>query len=439
LGINPWIYDVAAYNVWLRPVGLLACLDSLRRAGCRVALLDCLDPTWGDVDWPAPQPSGAGPFPKREIPGPVEIDALKRAFGRYGLDREAVAGALQRMPEPPDVVLVTTLMTYWYPGAMAALDLVRRTWPEVPAVLGGVYPTCCPEHARRLVQATNPPGVAMAGPLERGDNWRTLWSLLGAGAPAVPEAAGFGLALDRYPAPDYSPVLGSRGCPFACAYCASRVLQGGFRQRSAGAVWAEIEPELAKGVRNLVFFDDALLVRPEAWLTPVLERLARFREREPGLALHAPNALHLRYLTPELTRLFKRAGLATVRLGLETLDFGARMDAKVREEEWERGLDCLLQAGFAPQSLGVYLLFGLPGQDLGALEAAVSEVRRRGLIPHLAQYSPIPGSELFPAACEASPYDLAGEPLFQNSSLWPCVPGGFDWAEHRRWKTLLRG
>ena len=30
LGINPWIYDFAAYNLWSRPAGLLAGLRMLR-------------------------------------------------------------------------------------------------------------------------------------------------------------------------------------------------------------------------------------------------------------------------------------------------------------------------------------------------------------------------------------------------------------------------
>ena len=64
LGINPWILDFAAFNLWSRPVGLLACLDMLRNSGARVSLMDCLDPTWEGVPWPKP--------------------------GKYGTDRKSV-------------------------------------------------------------------------------------------------------------------------------------------------------------------------------------------------------------------------------------------------------------------------------------------------------------------------------------------------------------
>jgi len=42
--VNPWIYDFAAYDLWLRPYGLLRLGGLLRTRGYRVALLDLLDP-----------------------------------------------------------------------------------------------------------------------------------------------------------------------------------------------------------------------------------------------------------------------------------------------------------------------------------------------------------------------------------------------------------
>ena len=41
--INPWITDFAAYNLWIRPLGLLYIASLLRENGFRVTLIDCLD------------------------------------------------------------------------------------------------------------------------------------------------------------------------------------------------------------------------------------------------------------------------------------------------------------------------------------------------------------------------------------------------------------
>ena len=41
--VNPWIADFAAYNFWIKPLGLLNIADLLRENGFRVTLIDCLD------------------------------------------------------------------------------------------------------------------------------------------------------------------------------------------------------------------------------------------------------------------------------------------------------------------------------------------------------------------------------------------------------------
>lgn len=431
LGINPWIHDFAAFNVWSRPVGLLACLDMLRKAGASVALMDCLDPTWRETKWPNPGKYGTGRYPKEEIDTPEPLGFMDRRYSRYGLPRDMVREALKSIAPKPDAVMVTTIMTYWYPGALDILDICADIWPDVPRFLGGSYATLCTSHAEKHANA-----ILQQGPLERPDNWSAFWETLDSTPPAIPENAGLSLALDLYAEPAYSVILGSRGCPFDCEYCASRALYPDFTQGEHKRIMAAIQSEYDRGVRDFAFYDDALLIKPERWLWPVLDSIV---DRELDLRLHTPNAMHIRRLSSNVCRTLKRAGLHTVRLGLETTDFDNRNDVKLTREEWEGGARCLLEAGFDLDDIGVYILFGLPGQDLSNVETAVEHVRSFGFRPHLAHYTPIPGSPMFETACKASPYPLAHEPLFQNNSIWPCVPGGFNWDEAKRWKLLLQG
>ncbi|MGA1791166.1 MAG: radical SAM protein, partial [bacterium] len=41
--VNPWIYDFAAYDYWLQPLGLLSIAGLLRRNGFHLSFVDCLD------------------------------------------------------------------------------------------------------------------------------------------------------------------------------------------------------------------------------------------------------------------------------------------------------------------------------------------------------------------------------------------------------------
>ncbi|MDD5343996.1 MAG: hypothetical protein PHW12_06205, partial [Smithella sp.] len=42
--INPWIHDFAAYDFWIKPLGLLYLGGLLRQNGHKVHFIDCLDP-----------------------------------------------------------------------------------------------------------------------------------------------------------------------------------------------------------------------------------------------------------------------------------------------------------------------------------------------------------------------------------------------------------
>ena len=133
-------------------------------------------------------------------------------------------------------------------------------------------------------------------------------------------------------------------------------------------------------------------------------------------------------------------GFKTIRLGLETAFFEERrsLDIKVGPSEFERASANLKEAGFTEDDLGAYLLFGLPGQSMKALEASIRIVRGAGIRPVLAQYSPIPHTVLWNEAVRASRYDLASDPIFHNNSIFPCQKEPFLWEKISYLKSLTQ-
>ncbi|MBF0528811.1 MAG: B12-binding domain-containing radical SAM protein [Deltaproteobacteria bacterium] len=426
--INPWIHDFAAFDLWAKPLGLLYLAAMLRQARVEVRLLDCLDRGHPEAEAPRIKKDGlpgAGRWRREIIPTPPPLADVPRYFARYGwplalFRREVAAGP------KPDLILVTSIMTYWYPGVTEAVGIVKEIWPDVPTVLGGIYATLCPEHARRHSGAD----IVLAGPGEKslpsilsglagidtnglkGWDWRSVWP-----------------ALDLYPKLDFAPLLTSRGCPGKCPYCSSRLLFPFYTPRETSDVVSEIEDRYHRwSIRHFTFFDDALLIRSETHLMPILDEVCR---RDIRISFHAPNGLHVNLITRELAALMFQAGFKTIRLGLESLDPERQslLGGKVLPGDFEAAVSRLLEAGFAPHGIGVYILCGLPGQDPAELQATVEVVRAMGVRPYFAEYSPLPGTALWDQAVAASPFDLSGEPLYQNNSFFPCRGPGFSWRE----------
>jgi radical SAM superfamily enzyme YgiQ (UPF0313 family) len=433
--VNPWIDDFAAYDVWARPLGLLRLGALLRDHGCRVTLVDCLDRFHPRAPGGNPGArNGRGPFSKTRLPKPPGLADVPRHFSRYGIPEEWLREDLRRLPRP-HLVLATSGMTYWYPGLQATLAQVREAFPGVRILLGGPYATLWPEHAKDVSGAhrvlTGAADTRILDLVAEETGWRASarYPLEDLDARPYP-------AFDLQSALGFVPLLTSEGCPFDCAYCASRLLHPGFRRRHPAAVAREVRFwATSRGVRDFVFYDDALLVDPEEHAVPLLERILR---DVPPVRFHTPNAVHIRGITPHTAALMRRAGFHTVRLGLETLEAPARrhLDRKTSPAEFAQAAAYLREAGFSPREAGAYLLVGLPQQDLAAVAQAIQAVRASGLQPIPTYYSPIPGTRLWPQALAASRYDLAADPLFTNNAVLPCRREGFDWEVVRTLKRL---
>lgn len=435
--INPWIDDFAAYDFWAKPLGLLTIGGILRMHGYKITYIDCMDrfhpgltktPTHGEF--------GKGHYLKRQIAKPQKLHDVPRTFSRYGIPEALVRKALTESPKP-EAVLVTSIMTYWYPGVSALIKIVREMMPQVPVLLGGIYATLCYDHAVKHAGADRV--LSTEADLKVVEVLDQLTGFAG-GRQFLPDE------LDTYPYPafdlqhtiPYVPILTGRGCPFHCAYCASGFLNPRLGRRSPEHVVGEIIYWHEKfGVKDFAFYDDALLIDADSHMIPILEEIIR---RRPKVRFHTPNALHIRPLAKEIAQLLFHAGFKTVRLGLETAFFEDRhfLDNKVGPSEFEKAVGYLKRAGFTAEAVGAYLLFGLPGQHFSELEASLKAVKACGVKPILAQYSPVPHTRLWADAVKASRYDLGSDPIFHNNSIFPCQKEPFSWQEISYLKMLTR-
>ncbi|UCF84768.1 MAG: radical SAM protein [Desulfobacteraceae bacterium] len=419
--INPWIYDFAAYDLWSKPLGLLYLAGYLRCCGFKIHLIDCLNVHHpgmkGDKSMKTPtrRSYGTGKYWRQEVPKPLPLKVIPRPYSRYGLSLKTFAEELNKIRKPA-AILVTSLMTYWYPGVKEVISLAKKVHPNVPIILGGIYARLCHDHASQNMLADRI--VIESDPV----SLLEVLSEFGIPTPGIPPDS----VLPPYPAfellsqIDYVCLLTSRGCPYQCRYCASHFLDPQPTRRDPGEVLEEIVFWYKEyKVRDFAYYDDALLFAPEKYFALLLENLAR---QNLGLRFHTPNAVHVKEITAHVASLMHQTGFRTIRLGLETSDFSLHrdLDNKISEGDFERGVQNLLRAGFAHNEIGAYILMGLPGQSVDSVMKTIDFVANTGAIPLLAEYSPIPHTSLWKRAISHSEYDLTSEPLFHNNSLLPC-------------------
>ncbi len=417
--INPWIYDFAAFDLWARPLGLLYIASLLRSAGYEVDWIDCTDRFDPEITEKQGKATsfGCGGYYSEEVEKPAVLRWMNRRYKRYGMPVEVFISRLRRM-EPPTAIFITSRMTYWYPGVQEAIRHCRALFGGVPIVLGGIYPTLCPDHASVHCDAD----FIITGEGE----WQlpSLLSKLSRPLKSLPALDADNLDCLPWPAFDLLgsqvalPIYTSRGCPFHCTYCASSLLSPRFRRRDPERVGEEIRVHIQQyGTTDFAFYDDALLLdSPQHF-----ERLLDFLIQHNVCArFHSPNGLACQMITMSVARKMLQVGFKTVRLSLETANPERLVLLNRRHslEAFRNAVRVLRAAGFQGRDIGVYLMIGLPGQSEEEITEGVRLVLNTGATPKLAEYSPIPGTEEWHHAVENASMDITDEPLLHNNSVY---------------------
>lgn len=412
LAVNPWICDFKAYDFWIKPLGLLFVSALLEKNGFKVSLVDCMNRLHPSAEHLVKYKNdGTGKFLSFEIDKPKLYEKVPRIYRRYGLSDEALFGDLDKIPVP-DLIMVTSMMTYWYPGVHRMIRVLKERFPGVPVILGGVYASLCPEHAREKSGADHV--VSRFDPVEF---VKFACHLTGMTPVFLPPDFSYypPPSYHLYPRLEYGVVMTSRGCPFKCSYCASPLLSPHFFRKKPDEAAGEILSLADRfNIEKFAFYDDALLVDQENHIIPILERL---ESSGRSFSFFTPNGLHGRYITPSLAKLMQRAGFRQLRISLESTDekFLRQSGGKVTPGETEKAVNSLLDAGFSRDSIGIYLIMGIPGQSFEECNLSIEYVNRLGVQIRLSDYSPVPGTADFNSV-RAIFGESLDEPLFHNNT-----------------------
>lgn len=392
--VNPPIFDFTAFDFWLRPYGMMRVAGQMPPS-CELSFFDFLITPKRDA-W------GRGHFTCIDAPKPAPLSDIPRKFRRFGRPRAEFREFLRTRSF--DAVLIQTLMSYWYLGIREVIEDLRSLQPSAKIVLGGIYATLCPSHARSLGADLVIEG-AVLDPL-----WRSLSIAPQAGIPYwPPEYADVGI------------IKISEGCPLRCTYCSAPLFWPGFTERPISDSLDELNHLLALGAKNIAFYDDALLYRADRVLIPFLEACVKNNAK---VLFHTPNALNARFMTPDLARLMVRAGFASFFLGLESHDSSWQRSTggKIASDEFAAAVNHLRAAG--ARSIVAYIIAGHPDQDGQDPESAIRFANECGAKVLLSEFSPIPGTV---DGSKSEKWADLSEPLSHNKTAFAIRRLGTDY------------
>jgi len=404
--INPPVYDFASFDFWLKPLGLMYISSLLKNGGKEIAYFDVMDRFHPLAPFSKSDKWGRGKFFSDVVEKPEPLKDIPRKYKRYGIPKLYLEKIIAETHW--DYILLTTTMTYWYYGAMEVLNFIRKYRKSANVIIGGVYASLLPEHAKAL-------GFDEVITYK---NLNRVSEIFGISIP--PSFQDFPLPdYEPYKNHPYAPILTGLGCPFRCTYCATHYLHPEIQQKSVETVISEILGIAKMGFKNIVFYDDALLF-PQDRAKEIFEGIIK---RNLSVNFHTPNGLGVRFIDLEMAKLLKQAGFRNLYLSLENINekFQYETGGKLTTEEFLSAVKNLYRAGFEPKNLNAYILCGIPGLDKKDVLETIKFAHSLGIRVMLSEYSPIPHTPLF------KQLNLDGiDPLWHNNTIFPYYSGNIE-------------
>jgi radical SAM superfamily enzyme YgiQ (UPF0313 family) len=186
------------------------------------------------------------------------------------------------------------------------------------------------------------------------------------------------------------PILGTRGCPYHCIFCASNtVFKRAYRSRSAENIYEEILYLRKKfKAKQFDFVDDTFTIKKEVLVS--LCDLILENQLDIKFSLNA----RVNTVDEELLRKIKEAGCKNIDFGVESGD-----PHVLRNLKKGINLDQIKKAHRLAKKVGLHVtsffMVGNPGEDWGSIKKTVDFVRTLETdYPTCSIATPFPGTEL---------------------------------------------
>lgn len=217
----------------------------------------------------------------------------------------------------PDKIYVTSLFTWTWRDVWDAVHFYRKKYPDVPVILGGIYASLLPDHAK-LSGATS----LFHGICQEVESLLPDYSI-------APERDG-----KKW---DGSIIFSSRGCHNRCKFCAVPTLEGKMNSER-NSILPYIEPEYSR----VIFFDNNFLAN--RYSGAIFDELVELDKK-----VDFNQGLDAKLITEQNAKRIADLKLDdSIRLAYDSID---------RKKYVLKAIERLIDAGIKKRDIFVYALF----------------------------------------------------------------------------------
>jgi len=308
----------------------------------------------------------------------------------------------------PDYIGITTA-SLDYQEVYDLVDKIKEGF-DIPIIMGGPHPSVVKEQVlqySRFDGAVYGEGERTILEIARGLPYRKIKGLIWRnkrGEIVVNPPRELIMNLDELPFPKYKkfslgkymehkiPLIGERGCPYGCTYCAARLILGrGFRKRSPENILEEIKYWYKRGYQDFGFNDDEFTGDNE-WAEKICDLIIKNNLKA---TFELRTGVRVDRVNERLISKMKEAGFFFFAFGVESADQKVLnlMKKGTTPAQTKRAVKLVNKYGL--ESSGFFII-GLPGDTPAkfrktlnfAKKLNLNEVRFYNAVPY-------PGTELY--------------------------------------------
>lgn len=192
---------------------------------------------------------------------------------------------------------------------------------------------------------------------------------------------------------NYTIIVFSRGCPYACTFCAKSVTGKTQRRRTPERAVEELELLYKKyGVRDLLF-GDAIFNMDNQWVSEICEGIIK-----ANIPIVWGCQIRADRIDRKTLRLMKKSGCKKIFIGVESADnrMLKRMKKGETIEQMEEGIKIMQEEGFYPD-LG--FIIGMPGETEESIQKTIAfDKKYKKCVSAWNLAIPFPGTEFYDTA-----------------------------------------